>query len=53
MNYSIHHKIFACDLKNHCRINEQDALDNPANYLGPNYKEVLNLWFYCDSLSYH
>jgi hypothetical protein len=51
MNYSERHKRFASDLNRYHNINEQDVLDHPENYLGPNYKEVLNLWFYRDSLS--
>jgi hypothetical protein len=50
MNYSRHHKNFAWNLKWSFRINEQDVLNYPANYLGPNYKEILNFWFYWDSL---
>jgi hypothetical protein len=51
MNYSTNHKEFALNLNDYYNINEQDVLDHPENYLGPNYKEVLNLFFYCDSLS--
>jgi hypothetical protein len=51
MNYSERHKEFASNLKYIRNINEQDVLDHPENYLGPNYKEVLNYWFYRDSLS--
>ncbi len=52
MNYSKRHKIFAYDLNVYHNINKQDVLENPEKYLGPNYKEVLNFWFYWDSLSY-
>jgi hypothetical protein len=51
MNYSERHKEFASYLNGYYNINEQDVLDHPENYLGPNYKEVLNLWFYWYSLS--
>jgi hypothetical protein len=51
MNYSKHHTWFADDLTEYYSINEQDVLDFPENYLGPNYKEVLNFWFYKDSLT--
>ena len=51
MNYSKRHKWFASNLKYIRNINEQDVLDHPENYHGPNYKEVLNYWFYLDSLS--
>jgi hypothetical protein len=51
MNYSESHKWFASELNEYYNINEQDVLNNPENYLGPNYKEVLNFWFYRDSLS--
>jgi hypothetical protein len=32
-------------------LNNPDALKNPANYLGPNYQDVLNFWIYLDTLS--
>jgi hypothetical protein len=51
MIYSKSHKGFASQLNRYHSINEQDVLDHPENYLGPNYKEVLNFWFYRDSLS--
>jgi hypothetical protein len=51
MNYSKSHKRFALELNEYYNINEQDVLYYLENYLGPNYKEVLNYWFYCDSLS--
>jgi hypothetical protein len=51
MNYSIGHEAFAENLNRHIGINTQDVLDNPEKYLGPNYKEVLNWWFYWGSLS--
>jgi hypothetical protein len=51
MNYSKIHKWFASHLNFYHNINKQDVLDNLENYLGPNYKELLNLWFYWDSLS--
>ena len=51
MNYSYTHQEFARHLKKFYNINEQDVLSNPENYLGPNYREILNQWFYLDSLS--
>jgi hypothetical protein len=51
MNYSYYHKAFTNRLNYHYDINKQDVLDHPENYLGPNYKELLNFWFYWDSLS--
>jgi hypothetical protein len=51
MNYSGYHKVFADNLSHNYNINKQNVLDDPQNYLGPNYKEVLNLWFYWESLS--
>jgi hypothetical protein len=33
------------------RLNNPDALKNPANYLGPNWEDVLNFWIYLDTLS--
>jgi hypothetical protein len=51
MNYSKIHKWFASNLTCIHNINKQDVLDNLENYLGPNYKEVLNFWLYWDSLS--
>jgi hypothetical protein len=51
MIYSRRHKGFAWYLNIRYNINKQDVLDHPENYLGLNYKEVLNFWFYWDSLS--
>jgi hypothetical protein len=51
MNYSKTHKRFASYLNRFYNINEQDVLEHSENYLGPNYKELLNYWFYRDSLS--
>jgi hypothetical protein len=51
MNYSSRHNLFASHLNLYYNINEQDVLKYPEKYLGPNYKEVLNFWFYLDSLS--
>jgi hypothetical protein len=51
MNYSNHHKKFVNNLYFLRNINTQDFLNHPQKYLGPNYKEVLNFWFYWDSLS--
>jgi hypothetical protein len=52
MNYSERHKIFANALNVYHNINEQDVLNNPQNYFGPNYKESLNYWFYWKSLAW-
>jgi hypothetical protein len=30
----------------------QRALENPEEYLGPNWKDVLNFWIYLDTLSF-
>ncbi len=30
---------------------DQYALTNPERYLGPNYKTVLNFWYYIDTLT--
>jgi hypothetical protein len=51
MNYSKRHKNFASNLNFRLNIHEQDVLEYPEQYLGPNYKEILNFWFYWDSLS--
>jgi hypothetical protein len=51
MNYSYAHKSFATNLSLGYNINKQDVLDHPENYLGPNYKELLNYWFYWGSWS--
>ena len=32
-------------------IEQQDVLEHPEKYLGPNYKELLNFWVYWHSLS--
>jgi hypothetical protein len=31
----------------------QDVITNPEEYFGPNYKILLNLWIYWDSLDYN
>jgi hypothetical protein len=51
MNYSERHKQFASQLNRYHNVNQQDVLEHLENYLGPNYKELLNYWFYWDSLS--
>jgi len=51
MNYSYSHERFANDLYLYHGFNEQDVLDSPRKYLGPHYKELLNFWFYYESLS--
>jgi hypothetical protein len=51
MNYSSYHLDFANDLNHYHNISEQDVLEQPEKYLGPNHKELLNFWFYLDSLS--
>jgi hypothetical protein len=33
------------------RLKEPRALTNPEDYLGPNWKTVLNFWLYVDGLS--
>ena len=33
------------------RLNNQRALNHPEEFLGPNWKEVLNFWLYIDTLS--
>jgi hypothetical protein len=33
------------------RLEQPDVLTNPANYLGPNWEDVLNFWIYLDTLS--
>jgi len=32
-------------------LEKPDALENPQNYLGPNYLSVLNFWLWIDTLS--
>jgi len=51
MNYSRSHLWFAWRLSFYHNFNKQDVLENPEKYLGPNYKEVLNYWFYRGSWS--
>jgi hypothetical protein len=46
MTYSKTHKAFSE------RLNNLDVLTHPANYLGPNWEDVLNFWIYLDTLSY-
>ena len=45
MTYSKTHKHFAN------WIDDQKALTEPQNFLGPNYQTVLNFWKWLDSLS--
>jgi hypothetical protein len=45
MTYSKIHKRFSK------RLNKPEALTNPGKYLGPNWEDVLNFWFYIDTLS--
>ena len=45
MSYSKTHQRFADNLRN------QRALSHPEEFLGPNWKEVLNFWLYIDTLS--
>jgi hypothetical protein len=33
------------------KLNEPRALTNPEDFLGPNWKDVINFWFYIDGLS--
>ena len=33
------------------RLNDPRVLENPEEFLGPNYKEVLNFWMIFDNLS--
>jgi hypothetical protein len=33
-------------------LGNQRALSNPDEFLGPNWKDVLNFWLYLDTLSY-
>jgi hypothetical protein len=33
------------------RLNQSDVLTNPEKYLGPNWEDVLNFWFYVEGLS--
>jgi hypothetical protein len=45
MTYSKTHKRFAD------RPNNQRALEHPEEFLGVNYKDVLNFWWYLECLS--
>lgn len=46
-----HLKISEIHQKFSRRLNEPDVLTNPRKYLGPNWKDVLNFWFYAECLS--
>ena len=46
MKISNSHQKFADQLK------DQTALESPGEFLGPNWKDVLNFWLYLDTLSY-
>jgi hypothetical protein len=43
MNYSKIHQRFARD--------EVDQLTDPEKYMGPNYKEILNFWWFVEGLN--
>jgi carbohydrate-binding DOMON domain-containing protein len=45
MTYSKTHQRFAD------RLNNQRALEHPEDYLGSNWKDVLNFWWFLDGLS--
>jgi hypothetical protein len=45
MKISKSHQVFVIRLRN------QRALSHPEEFLGPNWKEVLNFWLYIDTLS--
>jgi hypothetical protein len=45
MTYSKTHQRFAD------RLNNQRALEHPEEFLGPNWKDVLNFWWFLDGLS--
>jgi hypothetical protein len=34
------------------RLNNQRALSHPEEFLGPNWKELLNFWLYYETLSF-
>jgi hypothetical protein len=51
INFPYSYKNFADFLKYKHDIDKQDVLNYPENYFGPNYKEVLNYWFYRESFS--
>jgi hypothetical protein len=51
MNYSLLHQHLAYNLSRIHNINKQDVLENPEKYFGPNYRELLNFWFYKETLS--
>jgi hypothetical protein len=33
-------------------LNDQRALEHPEEFLGPNWKEVLNFWIFLDTLTF-
>jgi hypothetical protein len=51
MKISKTHQRFANDLQELYGISNQDVLDNPQSYLGPNWEAVINFWLYLDTLS--
>jgi hypothetical protein len=51
MNYSFRHKEFACYFHYNYGNTIKNILEHPEKYLGPNYKELLNFWFYLDCQS--
>jgi hypothetical protein len=35
-----------------CYLNNNDVLNNPEKYLGPNYKILLNFWIHTENINY-
>jgi hypothetical protein len=52
MKISKAHRGFACRLRFFFQISEQDVLNHPENYLGPNWEAVIDFWLYINTLSY-
>jgi hypothetical protein len=51
MKISKAHKEFAYRLRFLFQISDQDVLNHPENYLGPNWDAVINFWLYLDTLT--
>jgi hypothetical protein len=51
MKISKTHQRLANSLQEHYRISNQDVLDHPENYLGPNWEALINFWLYLDTLT--
>jgi hypothetical protein len=51
LGISLSHSVFLKLINDNCEGSPQDVLSNPAKYLGSNFEQVLDFWFYLETLS--